>query len=69
MFHFAEACVGLATAAVNKEQKYSEWSTQFRIKMKIYFDGTSVKPDLKYIFVFRFSVWRFRPKKMKKEKN
>lgn len=23
--------------------------------MKIYFDGTSVKPDLKYIFVFRFA--------------
>lgn len=23
--------------------------------MKIYFDGTTVKPDLKYIFVFRFA--------------
>lgn len=32
MFYFAEACVGLATAAVNKEQKYSEIAVVYSVQ-------------------------------------
>lgn len=58
-FCLAEACVDLAIAAVDKEQKYYEiavdYSVQDQNKVLFWCDFCYVKPNLKFIFVFHFA--------------
>ena len=58
-FCLAEACVDLAIAAVDKEQKYYEiavdYSVQDQNKVLFWWDFCYVKPNLKFIFVFHFA--------------